>query len=196
MIEFVEGRLVEIHPTHAVILSGGVGFRLNIPLSTFTELGTPGKNIRLLTHLHFRENDFELYGFASEAERTLFRLLISVSGIGPRTAVGILSAVQPTDFHRAVLLEDLDRLVAIPGIGRKTAQRLMVELKDKLETIIPVEEMAAITSGDGRFLEAVNALVALGYARHIAEKAVKKNLSDQPDLQLEELVRQALKHFN
>ena len=199
MIEFVEGLLVEIQPAHAVVLCGGMGFRLHIPLSTYTELGTQSegvKKIRLLTHLHFRENDFELYGFATEAERSLFRLLISVSGIGPRTAIGILSAVQPTEFHRAVLLEDIDRLVAIPGIGRKTAQRLMVELKDKLEAIIPTEEMATITSGDGRFLEAVNALVALGYTRHIADKAVKESLSDQPELPLEELIRQALKHFN
>jgi Holliday junction DNA helicase RuvA len=196
MIEFVEGQLVEIQPTHAVVQCGGMGFHIQIPLSTFTELGGSGKKIRLLTHLHFRENDFELYGFATEAERSLFRLLISVSGIGPRTAIGILSAVQPAEFHRAVLLEDIDRLVAIPGIGRKTAQRLMVELKDKLEAIIPTEEMMTITSGDGRFLEAVNALLALGYTRHFAEKAVKESIAEQPDLPLEDVIRQALKHFN
>jgi Holliday junction DNA helicase RuvA len=195
MIEFVEGRLEEVHPTHVVVLQGGIGLRLHISLSTFSNLGAPGGEIRLLTHLYVRDNEFELYGFSTELERTLFRLLIGVSGIGPRSAVGILSAVQPSEFRRAMLSADLDRLVAVPGIGRKTAQRLMVELKDKLEAMVSEEEMAQIPSGDGRFPEAVDALMALGYPKHSAEKAVQKCLSDQPDLSLEDLVRQALSRF-
>jgi Holliday junction DNA helicase RuvA len=195
MIEFVEGLLVEAHPTHVVVVHGGVGFRLNIPLSTFTELGEPGQNVRLLTHLYFRDNDFELFGFFTEQERTLFQLLLNVTGIGPRSAIGILSAAPATEFHRAVLSEDIDRLIAIPGVGRKTAQRLMVELKDKLEAVVPREVILAAPGEDGRFLEAVDALIALGYPKYNAEKAVKESLAEQPELTLEDLVRQALRRF-
>jgi Holliday junction DNA helicase RuvA len=192
MIEFVEGILVESHPTHAVIMSGGVAFRLNISVSSFSELGTPGNHVRLLTHLHFRDSDLELYGFFTELERAIFRQLISVTGIGPKSAVGILSAVQPAELHRAVVMQDVDRLIAVPGIGRKTAQRLMVELKDKLEAIIPAAEATGIPSEGSLFMEAVDALIALGYPKHHAEKAVKSSLNDRTDIPLEDVIRQAL----
>jgi Holliday junction DNA helicase RuvA len=195
MIEFVEGLLVEAHPTHAIIMHGGLGLRLHIPLSTYEELGTPGHTVRLLTHLFFRENDFELYGFSTEQERKLFRLLIGVTGIGPKSAASILSAVQPAVFHRAVLSGDTERLIAIPGIGRKTAQRLLVELKEKVEAQVPREELLAAPEGDGRYLEAVDALVALGYPKPQAEKAVKDSLDHQPDTNLEDLIREALSRF-
>jgi len=194
MIEFVEGMLVEARPTHAVVQHGGLGLLLRIPLSTFTELSAPGHVVKLWAHLHFRENDFELYGFFTKPERKLFRLLISVSGIGPKTAISILSAVQPIVFHRAVLAGDVDRLTTIPGIGRKTAQRLLVELKDKVEAEIPREELL-VPGGDGRFLEAVDALVALGYPKTQAESAVKESLDEMPDVRLEDLIRQALRRF-
>jgi len=194
MIEFMEGMLVEARPTDAILQHGGIGFHLRIPMSTFVELGAPGHVVRLWTHLHYHENDLALYGFFTEQERKLFRLLISVSGIGPKTAISILSAVQPGVFHRAVLLGDVDRLTAIPGIGRKTAQRLLVELKDKVEAEVPREELL-VPGGDGRFLEAVDALVALGYPKLQAERAVKDSLDDMPDVNLEDLIRQALRRF-
>ena len=192
MIEFVEGILMELHPTHAVVMSGGVAFRLNISVSSFSELGATGKQVRLLTHLYFRDSDLELYGFFTELERTIFRQLISVTGIGPKSAMGILSAVQPIELHRAVVMQDMDRLIAVPGIGRKTTQRLMVELKDKLEAIIPTVEAMGIPSDGTLFMEAVNALIALGYPKHHAEKAVRSSLDDRTDIPLEDVIRQAL----
>ncbi len=192
MIEFLEGTLVELHPSYAVVMSGGVAFRLIISVSSYSDLGVPGKQVRLLTHLYFRDSELELYGFFTDLERAIFRQLISVTGIGPKSAMGILSAVQPSELHRAIVMQDLDRLIAVPGVGRKTAQRLMVELKDKLEAIIPAEVVLGFPSDGALFMQAVDALISLGYPKHHAEKAVRNSLDDRTDIPLEDVIRQAL----
>lgn len=198
MIAFLEGRLVEALPTQVVIEVHGVGYEVLIPLSSFDKLPAPGQPVRLLTHLVVREDAHVLYGFATAAERELFRLLIhTVSGIGPKLALNILSGMTPPAFRGAVAAGDVKALSRIPGVGRKTAERLVVELRDKVGAAGAWEAASAqrgLSEADRRVNDAVLALIALDFKppeAHEAVRAAQALLG--PDATVEELVRTALK---
>ena len=197
MIAFLKGTLTSKSPTEATIDVGGIGYGVSIPLSTFEKLGTPGSPATLLTHLHVREDVLQLYGFASEDERTLFRLLVSVNGIGPRMGLGILSGIPAGDLRAHIASGNTAALTTIPGIGRKLAERLVLELREKIGK---AEHAGTFTTpGDPRGAihgEAILALTSLGYSRPVAEKAVRA-ASAEPgasDGTLEGLLKAALRH--
>lgn len=183
MIGRLSGKLVAKNPPQILVEVGGVGYELDVPMSTFYALPGTGGAVALFTHLVVREDAHNLYGFASVEERSVFRQLIRVSGIGPRTALAVLSGMSVGDLAQAVALQDAARLVRIPGIGKKTAERLLLELKGKLAEAVgePTTERGA---------DVVNALVALGYSDKEALVAVK---GLAPDMPLADAIRAALK---
>jgi Holliday junction DNA helicase RuvA len=177
---------------------GGIGYAVQIPLSTFRRLPEIGAEARLLTHYHVREDAHTLFGFSSAEERTVFEMLLAVSGIGPRIALGILSGPAPGAFRKAILAKDLVFLTSIPGIGRKTAERLVVELKDRMQTLdlSALEGEAEATKAPAaspEFQDAVEALVALGYHRPPSVRAVRAVLDRaEGPVPVEDVVRKAL----
>src|ERR1051325_7648919 len=198
MITFLHGRLVEMLPTQVTIDVRGVGYEVLIPLSSFDKLPQPGQEIRLLTHLAVREDAHILYGFMSVAERELFRLLIhSVSGIGPKIALNILSGISVTAFRGAVANGDVKVLSQISGVGKKTAERIVVELKDRIGAAGAWEAMSAqraLSPEDQKVNDAVLALIALGFKQLEAHDAVRKVLASLgAQATVEELVRACLK---
>ncbi|MBW2279224.1 MAG: Holliday junction branch migration protein RuvA [Deltaproteobacteria bacterium] len=191
MIARLDGRLVEKAPGRLVLDVNGVGYEVDVPLSTFLELPDEGKDVRLRVYTHVREEALQLFGFWSEPERVGFRLLISISGVGPRLALAILSGVPIDRFVRAVHGGDLAALRSIPGVGPKTAQRILVELRDKLDAFEVTDAPRLL---DGVDAATVSALVNLGYARAEAEKVVREALSRLPENpELEVLLREALR---
>ncbi len=192
MISYLSGRLTGKKPTHLVVDVGGVGFRVQIPLSTFEHVGGVGESIKILTHLIVREDALQLFGFMTEGERSLFELLISVSGVGPQLAQKILSGLSVQDFTRCVVAEDGKGLSAIPGIGKKTAERLVLELRDRIGEVGGVETQPPGLKPSGVLQEAVLALSALGATRASAERAVDAVLKQDGDLSLEQIIKQAL----
>lgn len=198
MIAFLEGQLVEALPTQVVVEVQGVGYEVFIPLSSFDKLPAPGQRVRVLTHLAVREDAHVLYGFATAAERILFRLLINtVNGVGPKLALNILSGMTPTAFRGAVAAGDVKALSRISGVGKKMAERLVVELKDKVGTAGAWEassEQRAVSAADQRINDAVLALVALDFKpaeAHDAVRAAQAMLGETATV--EALVRAALK---
>jgi len=198
MIAFLEGRLVEALPTQVVVDVHDVGYEVLIPLSSFEALPAPGHTVRLLTHLAVREDAHVLYGFATAAERDLFRLLVNtVSGIGPKLALNILSGMTPAAFRGAVAAGDVKALSRISGVGRKTAERLVVELRDKVGaagTWEAASAQRALSPADQRVNDAVLALIALDFKppeAHEAVRAAQALLGENATV--EELVRTALK---
>jgi Holliday junction DNA helicase RuvA len=192
MIEYVSGRLVEKHPTHVVIDHQGMGYWVHIPLSSFAALGDPGGSVKLFTHHHIRDDAEELFGFATVEERRVFRLLIDVSGIGPRLAQSILSGLPVAQLREALVAGDWATLTRIPGVGRKTAERLIVELKDRMSKILPAAIEAAAAKPVSAADEAVLALVSLGYPRYDAQQAVSAVRRRGEDLSLPDLIRAAI----
>jgi Holliday junction DNA helicase RuvA len=194
MINHIEGRLVEKTPTYAVIDCGGVGYLLNISLNTFSKIGSSEK-CRLYAHLAIREDAHTLYGFADNEERNLFRHLISVSGVGASTARMILSSLSPPEVHQAILGGNVSALKSIKGIGEKSAQRIIVDLKGKLgKEEMPMEFFTA--SSNTAKEEALSALVMLGFARNVADKALEKAIKTEgSDASVEQLIKQALKNL-
>jgi len=193
MIAFIKGNLVDKSPTEVVVENQGIGYNLNLSVSSFEKLGEIGSEVKLFTHLHVREDILKLYGFISTNERSLFRLLISVSGIGPKVALGILSGLTVEEFKQAVLSHDVVKLKSAPGVGKKTAERLALELKDKINKIagdLPLNQYGHITSVEE---EAVLALTSLGYKLPRAEEAVRQSRQTDPGLSVEELIRAALR---
>jgi len=198
MITFLEGVLVEAMPTHVIVGVQGVGYHVSIPLSSYDKLPAVGQPIKILTHLQVREDAHVLYGFVSGAERDLFRLLVQhVSGIGPKTALDVLSGTSVTHFKAAVVNNDVASLSKIKGIGKKTAERIIVELKDKVGIAAAWEAASAAhapTPQDMQVNDAVLALISLGYKQVDAHKAVKTaQVKGGGALGVEELVRAALK---
>lgn len=177
MITFLKGQLVEALPTQAVVEVHGVGYEVLIPLSSFDRLPQPGKDVQLLTHLSIREDAHVLYGFMTAAERDLFRLLIhTVSGIGPKIALNVLSGMTPTAFRGAVATSDVRALSQISGVGRKTAERIVVELKDRIGAIGALEAASAARSlapAEQVVNDGVLALVALGFKQPEAFEAIR-----------------------
>ena len=192
MIGFLQGVLAARHPPVLVLDVGGVGYEIEAPMSTFYELPEVGDTVRLVTHLVVREDAHILYGFASEAERSLFRGLIKVSGVGPRIALAILSGISVEGFARCVRSEDSASLVKVPGIGKKTAERLIVEMRDRLGTGVRTggSPAAAVRGAAAAEDEAYGALVALGYRPPEAVKMLAK--VDADGMSSEEIIRAAL----
>jgi Holliday junction DNA helicase RuvA len=177
MITFLEGLLVDKQPTSLVVNVGGVGYDVRIPLSSYDRLPAPNAPIRILTYDHVREDDHTLYGFATETERKLFVLLMSVSGIGPKLALSVLSGLAVRDIKLALAGGDVKRLSSITGIGRKTAERMVVELRDKISAGEALEAATAgrpLSSEEVKLRDAILALVSLGYKRAEAEQLVSK----------------------
>lgn len=196
MISYIRGILAEKTPARIVVEAAGVGYEVLVPLSSYDALPRPGDELLIHTHHHVREDVQQLYGFASERERQVFRMLISVSGIGPRLALGILSGASVEGITDAIVREEVEQLTLIPGIGRKTAQRLIVELKGRIaeeEAMVVVGSGAAAVDSSAR--QAVEALIALGFTRAASKKAVEKAASECDGKPcVEELVRSALRH--
>ena len=177
MIAHLRGRILEKQPTRVVVDVGGVGYDVAVPLSTFYGLGDAGADVALRVHTHVREDALALYGFATSLELDLFERLIGVSGIGPKVALAVLSGIEPPDLVGAIERGDLARLTAIPGVGKKTSERIVLELKDRLPKIHPVT--AASGAAPERVVlrdDLLSALVNLGYHRPLAEKAVESAL--------------------
>jgi len=197
LIAYLEGKLIEKSPTHLILEVNGVGYSVNIPVSTYSHLGETGGKVKVLTYQHVREDELTLYGFATRQEKELFELLISVNGVGPRVALGILSCISVEEFQRSVLQEDLSVLTTISGVGKKTAQRLIVELKEKLGKIdLGVKKR---TEAEGVYTpaqdEALSALVSLGYTKLEAKKALQMVTREAKQaLPVEELIKRALKY--
>jgi Holliday junction DNA helicase RuvA len=189
MINHLNGRLIEKNPAYCVIECGGVGYFVNISLHTFSQLGE-NESIRLLTHLHITEDAHTLFGFQQEEERKLFRSLITVSGIGCNTARMMLSSMNPAEIESCIASEDVGRLKKIKGIGEKTAQRLVLELKGKIRKESNVSGM--LTSLSVRD-EALSALLTLGFQRNTVESTLDKLIKNSPGTGVEEIIRQALK---
>ena len=190
MIGRITGRLAEKNPPQILIDVNGVGYELEVPMSTFYGLPATGQTVSLATHMAVREDGHFLYGFASEDERATFRQLLKVAGIGARTALAVLSGLSVTDLAQAIALQESGRLIKIPGIGKKTAERLLLELRDKLPKALPgLAAQAAAQPGDDR-ADIVNALLALGYNEKEALGAVK-NLPE--GVGVSDGIRQALK---
>ena len=200
MITFVAGKLVAALPTQAVIDVSGVGYEVLIPLSSYDRLPPVGQTVQVLTHLHVREAAHILYGFMSVAERDLFRLLVNnVSGIGPKLALAVLSGMSVNNFKAAVVNGDVASLSKISGLGKKTAERIVLELKDKVGVAAAWEAASAAhapTPEAEQANEAVLALIALGYKQVDAHKTVRELQDKQPEIKsAEELVKLALKRI-
>lgn len=198
MITFLHGKLAEALPTQAIVDVQGVGYEVLIPLSSFDKLPAPGQEVKLLTQLVVREDAHVLYGFASAAERDLFRLLINnVSGIGPKTALNILSGMNPVAFRGAVANGDVKSLSQISGVGKKTAERIVVELRDKIGAAGAWEASSAtrtLSAADQKVNDAVLALMALGFKQVEAHDTVRgAQTLLGPEATVEELVRASLK---
>ena len=192
MIALLRGVLLEKHPNQAIVVTGGVGYDVTIPVSTFTHLPNAGAEVRLRIHTHVREDALALYGFLTQDEKALFEKLIGVSGIGPTLAVKILSGVTAPDFVQAIRSGALDTLVRIPGVGNKTAERMVLELRDKLPVVAgeePVVAAAALSAVDD---DVLSALLNLGCARPQAEAAVRKAKTGGTPSDFEPLFRRAL----
>ena len=195
MIAYLQGEIKELEATHLVIDVQGVGYFVNIPLSAY-DVFKGKKNAMVLTHLHIKEDAHTLYGFHQPLEKSLFLDLISISGIGPSTAIGMLSAMSPNEIKGAIVAENVKQIQSIKGIGAKTAQRVILELKDKFkkeDLIISSSESSAFANNSLK-KEALTALTNLGFAKNSAEKVIDKILQKQGEkLSLEELIKQALK---
>lgn len=194
MIARLSGTVLEKHPNRVVVDVAGVGYDVQVPLSTFYGLGEPGAGITLRVHTHVREDAIALYGFASPLEQELFERLISISGIGPKLALAVLSGIDPGELIRAIRTQDVARLTRIPGVGKKTAERIGLELKDRL----PQAAGAGVAAdsrdpGGGLRDDLSSALANLGYQRAAAEKAVDAVLKKTPGASFEQALRDVLR---
>lgn len=193
MITHIKGKLVEKNPTDVVIDCNGVGYLLNISLHTFSQIPDQ-ENVHLFTHLQVREDAHILYGFASKGEREVFRLLISVSGIGTNTARTMLSSLTPKQIKEGIATEDVALIQSIKGIGAKTAQRVIIDLKDKIIKIYDIDEVSVNRSNTNKD-EALSALEVLGFAKKQAERVVDKIVILEPEASVEAIIKQALKNL-
>ncbi|MBT3543573.1 Holliday junction branch migration protein RuvA [Flavobacteriaceae bacterium] len=190
MITQIIGRLVEKSPTQVVIDCHGIGYEVNISLNTYSQLGDD-ENIKLFTHLQIREDSHTLFGFFTPMERSVFRLLLSVSGIGASIARTMLSSLEPQQIQRAIISEDLNTIKSIKGIGLKTAQRVLIELKDKMLNLYEGEEIQSFANNTIKE-EALSALEVLGYSRKQSEKVIDNAIQSAPESSVEGLIKAAL----
>jgi Holliday junction DNA helicase RuvA len=195
MIALLTGRIAEKVPNRVIVDINGVGYDVLVPLSTYYVLGDAGAPVSLRIHTHVREEAFALYGFATPLEQDLFERLIAISGIGPKLALAVLSGIEPVELIRAIRMQDVARLTKIPGVGKKTAERIGLELKDRLPPTVAAAGQAAIDAGPEDQLrgDLVSALLNLGYHQTVAEKAIDRTLKAAPDAPFEQALRQALR---
>jgi Holliday junction DNA helicase RuvA len=196
MIAHLRGRLLEKHPNRVILDVQGVGYEAHVPLSTFYEMPDAGAEVALRIHTHVREDALALYGFATRLELQLFERLISVSGIGPKLALAVLSGIEPDELITAVKTSDVARLTAIPGVGKKTAERIGLELKDKLAAFVPAQDApSGAGTGDSLKDDVLSALINLGYHRPLAERALEAALRAATDGSFEKTLKQALREL-
>ena len=191
MIGYLTGKIISSKPTQIIMDVNGVGYLVNISISTFEKI-SDRESVSIYIHTSVKEDSITLFGFYTQSEKEMFELLISISGIGPKVSLGILSGIAVDDLKEAIANGNVSRLIAIAGIGRKTAERVVLELKNKVDSI-KTDGMTRETSAKD---EAVSALSTLGYQRQIAEKTVRDLLSENPDYTLEELIRKSLAGLN
>ncbi|MEW5843256.1 MAG: Holliday junction branch migration protein RuvA [Bacteroidota bacterium] len=194
MIGYLHGKIISKKPTKLLLDVGGVGYLVNISINTFEKLSDKTE-VSLFTHLSVREDAMDLYGFFSVAEKEMFELLIGVSGIGPKSAQSILSGIQIDDLKDALKTGNVSRLISIPGIGRKTAERLMIELRDKIDSVSETGETVTFGVSTVRG-DAIAALVNLGYNQKVAERAVRSVTDKSPNISIEDLIKEALTNLN
>jgi Holliday junction DNA helicase RuvA len=187
------GKVADKHPNRLVVDVSGVGYDVHVPLSTFYVAADVGGEMALRIHTHVREDQLALYGFATDLELTMFERLIAVSGIGPKLALAVLSGIEPRDLAGAIQRNDLARLTAIPGVGKKTAERICVELRDRLPKSI---EAASATPAASLRDDLISALVNLGYHRQAVDRSLDRLLADKSDQKFEDVVRLALKELS
>lgn len=193
MITHIQGKLIEKNPTDVVIDCNGIGYLLNISLHTFSQI-PDNENLKLYTHLQVKEDSHTLFGFSSLAEREIFRLLISVSGIGANIARTMLSSLTPKQVREGIALGDVALIQSIKGIGAKTAQRVIIELKDKVLKIYDIDEVS-VPKGNTNKDEALSALEVLGFVKKQAERVIDKIIMSHPDATVETIIKQALKNL-
>ncbi len=194
MISYIKGKLIEKTPTNAIIEANGIGYFLNISLNTFSKIPDQ-ENVLLYTHLSIREDAHTLFGFISKLEREIFRLLISVSGVGPSIARTMLSSMTSEQIQQAIATEDTPTIQSVKGIGAKTAQRVIIDLKDKILKTYVVDEDSIGTSHNTIKDEALSALEVLGYTKRQVDKLLIKIMQGTPNLSLENVIKQALKNL-
>ncbi|HID55922.1 TPA: Holliday junction branch migration protein RuvA [Candidatus Poribacteria bacterium] len=193
MIAFIKGVLEQKEPNRAIIDVNGIGYEVLIPISTYEALPDTGEPVKLYTYQLVRESEMSLFGFLTKDELTVFKLVLTVSGVGPKAALGILSKITPSQFRSAILKEDVGRLRSAPGIGARTAQRLILELKDKVQTL-PEEAEGEPGKEAAKVTQAIAALVELGSNRRVAENAVYRAVKILGrEARLEEIIRLALR---
>jgi holliday junction DNA helicase RuvA len=195
MIGHLTGKIISKKPTQIILDVNGVGYVLNISITTFEKLPELNESVSLFTYLSVREDALDLFGFSTQSEKEMFELLKSVSGIGPKLALSVLSGLPVQELKEALRESNISRIIAIPGIGRKTAERLLIELRDKVDKItrdtdVPDKGVSSARS------DAVVALTTLGYNQKTAEKAVRDVMTASPDLPLEEIIKNALSLLN
>jgi Holliday junction DNA helicase RuvA len=197
VIAQLRGRILEKQPNRIVLDVNGVGYDVSVPLSTFYGLGDSGAEIILRIHTHVREDALALYGFATTLEQELFERLIGISGIGPKVALAVLSGIEPAELMRAIERADVARLTGIPGIGKKTSERIVLELKDRLPraVVAAVSPGEAVAAPDSMRDDVLSALLNLGYHRPLAEKAVASAIKAAPDGGFERTLKQALREL-
>jgi len=194
MIAHLRGQVFEKHPNRLIVDVAGVGYDVQVPLSTFYTAGEPGSLIALRIHTHVREDQLSLYGFATSLELTMFERLIAVGGIGPKLALSVLSGIETRDLVGAIQRNDLARLTAIPGVGKKTAERMCVELRDRMPKAMVGETTPA--PGDQLRDDLVSALVNLGYHRQNIDKSLDKLVNNTGEQRFEDVLRSALKDLS
>lgn len=197
MISYLKGILTKKSPTEIIVDVGGIGYAVNISVSTYEQLPEQDSEVIVLTHHHIREDAQLLYGFATEHEREMFKMLIGVSGIGPKMAQTILSGIRPVDLARTISISAISTLTAIPGVGKKTAERLVLELRDKVAKMEGLDKIIDLpNSGASIRSEALTALISLGFSRDKAEQSLRGVLNDVngKSISVEELIKRALQY--
>jgi Holliday junction DNA helicase RuvA len=197
MIAFLRGRVLDKFPNRIILDVSGVGYEVHVPLSTYYEIGEAGSDVSLRVHTHVREDTLQLFGFLTPLEQLLFERLIGISGIGPKLAVSVLSGIDSRELVVAVQRADVARLTRIPGVGKKTAERIVLELKDRLKDVAPAPEAegAQRSTGDRLRNDLISALENLGYHRPLAEKAVDASHKSDGGATFEDALRSALREL-
>jgi len=190
MIGRLRGQLIAKRPQEITVDVGGVGYRVHVPLSTFYRVGEVGNSVDLVIHTHVRDDALTLFGFGTQTEHELFERLIGVSGVGPRLATNILSGIDASELVTALAAADVARLTSIPGVGKKTAERLVLELRDAMQR--QASDATALSHGDRHKQDLVAALTHLGYSRSEAERAAERVLREKPEAPMEDWLRSAL----
>ncbi len=192
MIAYITGKIISKEADSVIVENNGIGYEIFIPLSTFYELPRHYESVSLYIYPYLKENTLTLFGFSSMLEKRLFMMLISVAGIGPKLAINILSGIGPEELLNAILNENTARLCKIPGVGKKTAKRMILELKEKINTILPEAKIKAEDEKNPVFEDAVSALVNLGYPLEDAKKVVEEASLGSNNIELEELIKKSL----